>query len=204
MSVFQGLDESPDLDLTSAGHATLRHRRIRAIGADASRSLGRFGLRAEAAYVHTQDGAGTDPFTKNPFLFGVLGVDRTFLGELNVNLQYLGRVVEHLHTLSPDAPPDVSAVAAEEAILSSQTRRVQHGASMRASYKWLHETLETEWAAVAYAAPRGVGMRPKVTYEVTDRTMLIGGSDIFRGENRSLYGLLRPNSATYLEMRWGF
>jgi hypothetical protein len=204
MSLFQGLDESPDLDPAGAGVVSLRHRRIRAIGADAARSFGRYGFRAEAAYVRTQDGRGNDAFTKNPFIFAVVGVDRTFLSELNMNVQYIGRVVEHLGTLSPGMSPEIAAVATEEAIFSSQTRRVQHGASMRASYKWLHETLETEWAAVIYAAPYGTAMRPKVTYALTDRLTFVGGSEILRGERRSLFGLLRPNSTMYAEMRWGF
>ena len=75
---------------------------------------------------------------------------------------------------------------------------------MRASYKWMHETLETEWAAVAYVGPRGVAMRPKVTYAATDRVTLLAGGEVFRGEDTSVFGLLRPNSTAFIAARWGF
>jgi hypothetical protein len=182
----------------------LRHRRIHVFGADAATTLGRYGLRAEGAYVRTEDGSGTDPFTKNPFVFVVVGGDRTFDGRLNVNVQYLGRVVVRFRGPAGDVASGDAAVAQAQAILSSQTRRAQHGASMRASYKWLHETLETEWAAVAYAGPRGVAVRPKVTYAVTDRFTLLAGAEVFRGEDASVFGLLRANSTAFLEARLSF
>lgn len=228
MSFFRGLDLSPDLEpavipsegpkARSRGIAILpiegptgepdvvelHHRRVHVFGADAATTFGRYGLRAEGAYVRTEDGSGTAPFAKNPFVFVVVGGDRTFDGRLNVNVQYLGRAVVRFRALPAGSSPGVAAVAQAQAILASQTRRVQHGASMRASYKWLHETLETEWAAVAYAGPRGVAMRPKVTYAVTDRLTVLAGAEVFRGEDASVFGLLRPNSTAFLEARWSF
>lgn len=154
--------------------------------------------------MRTEDGSGTAPFSRNPFVFVVLGADRTFDGRLNVNVQYLGRAVVRFREPPAGLSPDIAAVARSQAILANETRRVQHGASMRASYKWLHETLETEWAAVAYAGPRGVAMRPKVTYAVTDRFTLLAGAEVFRGEDASVFGLLRPNSTAFLEARLSF
>jgi hypothetical protein len=182
----------------------IRHRQVQVFGGDAAATLGKFGLRAEGAYVRTDDASGTDPFTKNPFVFVVVGGDRTFDGRLNVNVQYLSRAVVRFHAPPAGLPPDVAGVAQAQAILASQTRRTQHGASMRASYKWLHETLETEWAAVAYGGPRGVAMRPKVTYALTDRVTLLAGAEVFRGEDASVFGLLRPNSTAFLEARLSF
>jgi hypothetical protein len=204
-SFFRGLDLSPDLAPGDRPNViALRHHRIHVFGADAATTLGPYGLRAEAAYVRTEDGAGTDPFTKNPFVFVVVGGDRTFDGRLNVNVQYLTRAVVGFNRLPADSLPEVTAVAESQSVLATQTRRMQHGASMRASYKWLHETLETEWAAVAYAGPRGVAMRPKVTYAVTDRVTVLAGAEIFRGEDESVFGLLRPNSTAFLEARLAF
>jgi uncharacterized protein DUF1302 len=204
-SVFQGLDLTPDLAPTGMpGRATLRNHRIRVLGADAATTLGQFGVRAEGAYVHTTDAGGVDPFTKNPYLFAVVGADRTFDGRVNVNVQYLLRRVAHFASAPADESPEVAALATQQAILSSQARRTQHGASMRASCKWLHETLETEWAAIGYLAPRGIAMRPKVTYALSDRISTIAGAELFRGRGGSMFQLLRPNSVAYLEARWGF
>jgi hypothetical protein len=120
-----------------------------------------------------------------------------------LNLQYIGRVV--LNFLEPaDTTSSVRELAVQQAILSSQSRRVQHGASMRSSVKWLHETLETELAAMTWAAPRGVVLRPKVTYALSDRVLISSGGELYRGSEQSLFRMLRPNSTGYLEARWGF
>ena len=204
LSVFRGLDLSPDLAPAEVpGAIALRYHPVLVFGGDAAATAGRFGLRAEGAYLRTNDAVGTDPFTKNPFAFFVVGGDRTFDGRFNLNLQYLIRIVRR-HQEETGLGPDLAPIAEQQAILSAQTRRVQHGASLRASGKWLHETLETEWAVIAYAAPRGLAMRPKVTYAATDRVTMSLGAEVFRGRDGSLFQLLRPNSATYLEARWGF
>jgi hypothetical protein len=178
----------------------LSHHRVRVLGGDMTANLGRFGLRAEGAYVKTEDADGTDPFTKNPFVFVVAGADRTFGGLLNVNVQYLFRYVMD----DPEAGGFASAVARQQAILNSQTRRAQHGASFRVGYKWLHETLEAELAAAAYAAPSGAALRPKVAYALTDHWKVLLGAEILRGESASLFGLMRQNSTAYSELRWSF
>jgi hypothetical protein len=160
-------------------------------------------LRAEAAYVDTEDDEGHDPFTKNPFVFVVVGGDRTFREHLNVNVQYLHRhVLDHQRTGLDRASP--SAAVALQAILNSETRRRQHGASFRVAHRWLRETLEAECAAAAFFGPRGITLRPKVVYAVSDRWKLLVGAELFRGEATSVFGLLRPNSTGYVEGRWSF
>jgi hypothetical protein len=93
-------------------------------------------------------------------------------------------------------------VAAQQAVLSSQTRQTQHGASARVSYRWFHDTLEAELAAVGYGAPRGAALRPKITYAVSDRMKVLVGAEIFRGEASSAFGMLRDNSGGFVEVRW--
>jgi hypothetical protein len=207
-SYFDGRDLLPDLgpDRTltdrDAPHVRLSHHRVRAAGADMAANVGRFALRAEAAYVHTEDSAGTDPFTKNPFVFLVVGGDRTFREYLNVNVQYLYRYILDFRT--PPAEGMLGMVGSTQAILNSQTRRVQHGTSFRVAHKWLRETLEAECAAAAFFGPRGVDLRPKISYAVTDHWKVLVGAEIYRGEESSVFGLLRPNTAAYLEARWSF
>src|SRR5688572_10918868 len=207
VSYFKGRDTSPDLDVV-AGAIRLSHHEVRVMGGDMTANLGRFGLRAEAAYVRTDDAAGRDPFIKNPFVFVVAGADRTFGGLLNVNVQYLFRYVlnDSEAGLKTRNYEDVfaSSVATQQAILNSQTRQTQHGASFRVGYKWLHETLEAEVAAAGYAEPAGAVVRPKVTYALTDHWKLIGGAEIMRGETASLFGLMRQNSTVFSELRWSF
>jgi hypothetical protein len=195
VSYFDGFDLTPDL-----GPPALRltHRRVRVFGADMAANAGRFALRAEGAYVHTEDASGADPYAKNRHLFVVAGADRTFLETLNVNLQYL-----HRHVFDY-APPVEEMIAVQQAVVSSQTRRVQHGASLRVAQKWFHDTLEAECAAAAWIEPYGYTVRPRVAYAVSDQWKTIAGAEVFGGEAASLFGLLRENSTAYVEARWSF
>jgi hypothetical protein len=211
VSGFRGRDLTPDVSVRLGavmpeGEAAivLSHRRVQVFGADMVANLGRIGLRAEGAYVDTEDGAGRDPFTKNPFLFVVVGGDRTFREYLNLNVQYLHRFVRGHRTVDAGLSPSEAGVAELQDVLNSQTARMQHGASFRVSYKWLRETLEGECAAAGFFGPDGLAFRPKVTYTVTDHWKVLVGAEIYRGESSSVFGLLRPNSTAYLETRWSF
>jgi hypothetical protein len=220
-SYFDGRDLFPDLSVDVGLEGTrnaeparsapgiapgirLSHHRVRVAGGDMAANVGRFALRAEASYVHTEDSTGADPFTKNPFVFVVVGGDRTFREYLNLNVQYLYRYVIDFEPLREGASPLHSAVASQQAVLNSQAKRVQHGMSFRVAYKWLRETLEAECAAAAFFGPRGLNLRPKITYAVNDHWKVLVGAEIYRGESSSVLGLLRPNTAAYLETRWSF
>ena len=210
-SYFRGRDLTPDLGVPLAaairGGETaiaLSHHRIQVFGGDMAMNVGRIGLRAEGAYVDTEDGAGRDPFIKNPFLFVLVGGDRTFREYLNLNVQYLYRFVRGDRISRPGLSPTEAGVAELQGILNSQATRVQHGASFRASYKWLRETLEGECAAAGFVGPDGLALRPKVTYTVTDHWKVLAGAEIYRGDSSSVFGLLRPNSTAFLEARWSF
>ena len=211
LSYFRGLDLFPDLAPGEIAESPSRfgvvresHHRVRILGADMAANVGRFGLRAEAAFTDTEDATGTDPFTKNPFLFVVVGADRTFHEDFNLNVQYLTRIVIDHQPMPVDDGSFAAGVAAQQAILNSQVRRVQHGMSFRAGYTALRETLEVEWAAAGYFAPGGVALRPKITYAISDAWKAIAGAEIYRGEPTSVFGLLRPNSSGFLELRWSF
>jgi len=203
VSAFQGRDLGPDLGIDQT---TLRlsHNDVRVIGADAAANVGRFGLRGEVAYTDTEDSDGTNPFVKNPFLAAVAGADRTYREHLNINVQYLYRFVAHVRPPDPDAAPFVNLVAIEQAALTGQTRRHQHGASARISYKWFHDTLEAEVAAAGFARPSGSVLRPKITYAVSDRMKVLVGGELYRGDRASQFGMLRDNSGAFAEARWSF
>lgn len=208
LSYFDGFDLFPDISvnevtLTSLD-LTLKHHRIRVIGADAATALGRYGLRAEAAYTLTEDPNGNDVRVKNPFFFLVLGADRTFLEYLNVNVQYLFRYVFHHRSAREILDPVLRGVAIQEAAISNQVDRVQHGVSLRVSHKWFNETLEAEVASVLFFTRLDFVVRPKLIYALTDRWKVTLGADVFRGERQSFLGRLRNNSTAFAELRWSF
>ena len=211
LSAFRGRDLNPDLGIgrQASGPAgqqglSLSHHDVLVIGADAAGNVGRYGLRAEAAYVRTEDRGGVDPFVKNPYLSVVAGGDRTFREHMNVNIQYLYRYLAHFESPGSSGSPFVDLVAQSQAALSGQTRRHQHGASARVSYKWFHDTLEAEVAAAGYARPRGGVLRPKITYAVSDRMKLLVGGEFYRGNAASVFGILRDNTGGFAEIRWSF
>lgn len=183
---------------------SLVHHDLRVFGVDAAGNVGRYGLRAEAAYVVTDDRSGTDPLVKNPFLSVVAGADRTVHEHMNVNVQYLYRFVRASRSAGEQVSSADSPWAQMESIFSGQTRTHQHGASARVSYKWWHDTLEAEVAAAGYADPRGGVLRPKISYAVTDRIKLLTGGEIYRGRATSNFAMLRDNSGGFVEMRWSF
>jgi hypothetical protein len=208
LSYFDGFDVFPDLGFdsvsTSGTDLLLSNHRIRVIGADAATTFGRYGLRGEAAYTFTENPEGDNPEVKAPFFLMVVGGDRTFFEYLNVNLQYIFRVVVNFRSPFTIQDPLKRAVAIQQAVQTNQLDQVQYGASLRISNKWLNETLEGEVVGVI-TFPRGdYAIRPKVTYAFTDRWKGVVGADIFRGPPISFFGNLRDNSTAYAELRWSF
>lgn len=208
LSYFDGFDLIPDFGIDRVSPSfldvVLKHHRIRVIGADAATTLGRYGLRAEAAFTFTEDPNGNRPDVKQPFFFMVVGGDRTFFEYLNVNLQYLFRYVAHHRSPVDIADPIQRSVATEQAVVANQLDRVQHGASLRVSHKWLNETLEAEVGGIMTFTRLDFVVRPKITYAVTDRWKVVVGGDVFEGQRRSFFGRLRDNSTGYAELRWSF
>lgn len=208
LSFFDGFDRSPDVRLGQISPAAvavfLTHNRIQVIGADAATTIGRYGLRGEAAYTFTQDGSGKNPLIKNPFFYLVLGGDRTFQEYLNINCQYFLRVVSNFHNPAEVTDPLRRALALRLAAVTNQRDQVQNGASIRVSYKWFNETLEGELAGVLSFTRLDFALRPKLTYAFTDRWKGLVGADIFRGSKNVLFGRLRKNSGAYVELRYSF
>lgn len=213
LSYFDGFDLFPNLGVgrVMAGPAAppivevlLRHHRLRVVGADAATTVERFGLRGEVAYASGQDRSGRNPEIKNPYLFLVLGADRTFLEYLNVNLQYIFRAIVNFRDPAGIADSLRRAVAIEDATINSQLDRFQHAASARVSYKWLNETLEAEVAGVYGFTRDDYAIRPKVTYAFTDRLKGTVGADVFRGPQPSFFGRIRDNSTAYAELKFSF
>jgi hypothetical protein len=164
--------------------------------------VGSYGLRGEAAYVRTQDDDGRDFFTKNPYLYAVVGSDRTFGGNFNTNLQYVYRHAFDWRGLNQTADAGQRSVAEQVNILSFQQTEDFHGASFRMSHKSFNETLETELTLFGWI-DNGL-VRPKVTYAFSDHWRGILGGEIFAGEKNSFFGRLKETSSAFAEVRFLF
>lgn len=206
MSYFRGYDLNADISIRSAlpGVMLLQHHRFRVLGADAATVVGRYGMRAEMAYTRTEDAAGSDPFIKNPFFYGVLGADRTFLEYLNVNVQYFARRVTAYSDPGLIVDPMIQNVAMQQNLSSNQQDSFQQGLSLRIANKWLHETLEAELAAVYDFKHKDYLLRPKLGYAFDDHWKGALGAILFRGDPQTFFGMLRDRSSAYGELRYSF
>ncbi len=208
ISYSHSLDQTPDLTVLSpkpSGRALgLVYRPVSVVGADAAVPVGRFGLRGEVAYTRTQDHDGTDPLTKNRNLFVVLGIERTFEGELNINAQYLYRRTFDFIPPSSLPNPNTRLLAEQVDLASNQLATDMHGASLRINYKAWNETLESEVAAAGWFKKGDSAIRPKVTYAFTDHLKGIVGGEIYHGPPQSFFGRLSRTSTAYAEFQFGF
>jgi hypothetical protein len=206
VSFFDGFDLYPDLEivgmsLTKINVAPTYHH-IQVVGADAATVWGRYGLRTEMAYTFTEHWKNSA--VKSPFFSMVLGADRTFLGSLNINLQFVLRVISDYQNPIDVPNPAFRAVAIEQATINNQLDRVQESITFRVSKKWFNETLETEVASIVGLNRLDYAVRPKAKYAITDRLRATVGGDIFRGPTPSFFGRIRDTSTAYVELRWDY
>ena len=208
VSYFDGFDLSADISagpLTSAGQVVkLDHHRIRVMGADAATTRGAFRFAVEAAYTHTEDPDGTDPGIKNPFFYGVFGVERSYPDDLTVIVQAFSRYVTHFSDPEAITNPAARTIAVRQAVANSQYDRTQQGASLRIAKKWFNETLEGEFAGVALLSSQGYSLRPRVIYRYSDSIKFIGGYEYFKGSDTTIFGLLEKNKTLFSEVRYIF
>ena len=208
VSYAHSIDRTPDLAVLvtqpSGLGLGLANRPVAVVGGDAAVPIGQFGLRGEVAYIRTQDRDGTDPLTKNRSLFVVLGMERTFAGELNINAQYLYRRTFDFIPPSSLSNPNTRLFAEQADLASNQLATDMHGASLRINYKAWNETLESEVAAAVWFKKGDSAISPKVTYAVTDHLKGIVGGELYHGPVESFFGRLSRTNAAYAEFQIGF
>ncbi len=204
VSYYYGLDLFPVGRPLGSTHTLLVHNRIHMVGADFARTFGRFGARGEAAYVHTQDPQGTDPFIKNPYFYYVLGADHDVTEDLNINLQAYQRIIVNYQDMFQIQDPVVRNVAVLNVIFNQQLDRVQEGISGRIKATGLNKTLEAELLGVWNANRSDFFLRPSVAYAFTDVWKGFIGWDIFNGRRQSFNGFFQPMTAFFVELRATF
>ncbi len=208
VSYFDGHDRNFDVQGVplAGGEVALQrlYPHIRVVGADAATTVGSYGLRAETAYTMVPGVYTSRPDLRHSEWQGVLGADRTFGENLNVNLQYIVRIVQDFQ--SPGSFPTLqdSQVATTNDILRNQLDPVQHGASVRISDQFWNDTLKIEASNVIYE-PRSQGTaRVKASYAITDSVHATVGGGYYYGFDNSYFGMLKNSSGGYVEITWGY
>lgn len=203
VSYFDGFDRNPDFALGGSG-VTMRYSRLKVYGADGAFTSGRYGFRAEAAYLASEDADGQDLFTKNPAFFAVAGGDRTFGDNFNINLQYLFRQVVNYRAPGSITPAAAIPLAEAAAFAANQYDETQHGVTFRISDKWLNDTLEAELAGLIWLQHGDSLIRPKISYALNDAVSLSAGVESYQGPRNSFFGRLTEFTAFFAESRWHF
>ena len=208
VSYFHGFSVLPEMRLLGSNALgpvlELHYDRIDVLGADFARNFGRFGLRGEVAYVNTDDETGNDAGIKNPYWFGVIGIDRTFFENLNINLQFFQRRIRSYH--NPEEIVDIGErrIAMQNAILDGQRDRINNGISFRISNKWFNDTLELEIFSVVNVTRHDNLIRPLLTYAFSDHWKGALGAELYRGAADTQFGGLKQNRGAFAEVRYGF
>lgn len=208
LSYFHGFNKLPDLvpagTTPSGAIINFNYGKVDVIGADFATTYGEYGFRGETALTLTRDSSGNDSLVQNSTIYTVLGVERSFIENFNINVQVLHKHV--LDYVNPDSITDQSVrmIAQQVALNSNQPVEDQFGFSLRPSYKMYNDTLEMETALVLWAHNTNSLIRPKVTYAFTDAFKGILGMEYYSGPQNSLFGRLQKTSSGFLELRYNF
>ncbi len=207
------VDEARQDPLTGAlaARVALTHARQHMVGVDAATAHGRFGYRAEIAYVHTGNPAGRRFDEVTPYLFYVLGIERSFFENLSVIVQYVGRWVpervDPARALADADPVRGRArflAARETFVINQQLDSVQNGWSLRLDKKYWNDTLDCELLSLHYLERNDFYLRPKISYEITDAWRGTVGGEIFGGPRHSFFGRVRKNTGAFVELAYSF
>jgi hypothetical protein len=189
----------------------LAHARQHMVGADFASTRGRWGYRGEAAWVHTDNPNGRRLDGVTPSFFYVLGLERSFAGDLGVIVQYVGRYVpERVDPARALADPDPLRgrarflAARETVVINQQLDTVQNGWSLRIAKRLWNDTLECELLSLHYVERNDLFLRPRIAYELADGWRATVGGEIFRGPRRSFLGRLAPNTGAFVELKRSF
>jgi hypothetical protein len=205
ISYFDGYDVLPSQAImtSSSPQILVIHDRLKIAGADFAKTFGRVVLRSELAHTETAAAHPGAVFVKQPQWYVVAGGERSFGEYLDINLQYYYRHVDGEAT-PYGLPAAAQSIARVFAVTAQQYDRIDHGLTLRLADQWLNETLEASVSGVLSLERRAFLLRPVIKYRATDAWTISIGAEVFRGDDRTLYGFLKSNSTSYIELRWGF
>lgn len=208
VSYFDGYDTIPDLGLTGIGptgvELTLTNHRLQAWGADASYGVGPYVIRGETAWLRAEQ-AGTDPFaSKRSRAWLVVGAERGFGGRSTVGLQLFAQRVFDYQSPDEIANPIAQQVAWLQAAIANQVAPYQHGLSFRVARPWAGDAWHAEISGVYVFTDGSYVWRGRVNHAFDDHWRLVLGLDSYGGPTHSQLGMLKDNSAAFLELRYVF
>jgi len=207
LSYFDGYDPSGDLRASRDARRPLdllrEYPRQRTLGADMATVQWGLNLRAEAAYTDFPD-RDTTSLSKRPFFLAVMGGDRNFGEQINLNLQYILRRVTNHSPPERYRNPYLRGIALINAIESGQRDNNQNGASMRLAWTRPDQLLRAEIFGIQDFSHHDGVLRALLRYEASDAVRVSVGYEWNHGEADTLFGSRRTNNSAFLELRCGY
>ncbi len=120
-----------------------------------------------------------------------------------MNLQGFIRWMPHYQDPAGLVDPTARNVGALNVTIGGQESEISPGLTFRVSDLWWNDTLRAELLAITNFT-RGDGyLRPLLSYDVNDHVRVSLGGNLYRGPRAAQYGVLRPDSGVFAELRYG-
>ncbi|NIM50951.1 MAG: hypothetical protein GTN78_24445 [Gemmatimonadales bacterium] len=204
ISWFDGFDDLPAIHTSTVIDSTTataeivlqqRYHRRRAIGMDFATTMGRLGVRGEAAYYLTEDWRGVDPAIDDPYLQYTLGLDYTFSDVWpDKDLFVLVEWVQEVQV------PNRNTVTGGITDLNHVFRKSLFGKVDLSFGEFTKLTLE----GVVNLDSEDWWVRPGFQWSVTDGVQVKAEADLLGGPEDSFFGLFRDNRRLHLRLKYSF
>ncbi|MFO7574386.1 MAG: DUF1302 family protein [Bacteroidales bacterium] len=215
-------EETVDFDIT----LNVTPYRISRFGADFEAVAGRFGLRGEASYTKPELSFRDTPYVPMPEVKWSAGAD-IMLGDFLIGAEYIGKYITDFEA-SPvdpvppgDMPPltpdqiamipggidgyTVMQITAFNRLYMYQLERSYHSVGMRVEADMAAGRVSPGLVTLYNFTSGDLAMVPSVKYRPSDGVMIIGGADIYKGREGSLYDIIdRPLTNLFLALRVDF
>ena len=173
----------------------LRYPWLKMLGADLATTIGKYGLRFEAAgYDYDRTGLAT-VITRLPRFAATLGVDRSFSGQWSVIVQAALRVSKHTG--------ETGAFAARNATVQGAWRDVTFGSFARVRKGFSGDRGSVEVVGASFTGGGALG-QIKASYVLRDGVRITALLERYAGPEDSYLGRLRSNNLVTLGLRAGF
>lgn len=178
----------------------LEYDRKQTFGIEAATVLGRFNLRAEAAYNLTDDVAGDDPWVHNNSFGWLIGFDMDLpISNINVNVQETGTYILKNNNLA-------DGIFKEYDIdYDPKGRYTNDKLVVNITDSWMHDRLKPE-VTIMWGIERGDWViQPKVAYSPTpELTLSLSGMYIYCRDEYSEFYEWKNNDFVNVGIRYQF
>ena len=183
------MDMSSGQPVLTGLNITPEHHRLYLAGGSFSTEVKGIVFRGEAAYYHdkyfqTQDPTATEALIQKDYLQYVAGIDFN-IGNTKFSTQFIQKyILDH-----------------NELMLNEEFDNM---ATFLAKHDFLRETLHVELFTYIGLTGEDALIRPKITYDFDNSFSILGGANIFVGDEKGQFGQYNDNSMIYLKLKYSF